>query len=281
MNCAPKIAVIQDISGFGRCSMTVALPVMSAMGGQCCPLPTAYLSAHTAFPASDNAAFLDLTEQMQRTSRHWRELSVTFDAVYSGFLGSLAQIDLIAQFTADFRQSHTLVLTDPVMGDHGKPYRTYTPSMCRRMGELASRADVITPNLTEAALLLGEDYTDAPRSEAGMREWLRRLSLNGKRSVVITGVSLASEQLGAGCFDRESGRTHFAMARQEPGQFPGTGDLFASVVLGDLLRGQTLPHGVELAVAFVQQCVHRTLALGTPTLEGVQFEQLLGELIRK
>ncbi|WP_186565356.1 pyridoxamine kinase [Lawsonibacter celer] len=281
MNCAPKIAVIQDISGFGRCSMTVALPVMSAMGGQCCPLPTAYLSAHTAFPASDNAAFLDLTEQMQRTSRHWRELSVTFDAVYSGFLGSLAQIDLIAQFTADFRQSHTLVLTDPVMGDHGKPYRTYTPSMCRRMGELASRADVITPNLTEAALLLGEDYADAPRSEAGMREWLRRLSLNGKRSVVITGVSLASEQLGAGCFDRESGRTHFAMARQEPGQFPGTGDLFASVVLGDLLRGQTLPHGVELAVAFVQQCVHRTLALGTPTLEGVQFEQLLGELIRK
>lgn len=281
MNCAPKIAVIQDISGFGRCSMTVALPVMSAMGGQCCPLPTAYLSAHTAFPASDNAAFLDLTEQMQRTSRHWRELSVTFDAVYSGFLGSLAQIDLIAQFTADFRQSHTLVLTDPVMGDHGKPYRTYTPSMCRRMGELASRADVITPNLTEAALLLGEDYADAPRSEAGMREWLRRLSLNGKRSVVITGVSLAPEQLGAGCFDRESGRTHFAMARQEPGQFPGTGDLFASVVLGDLLRGQTLPHGVELAVAFVQQCVHRTLALGTPTLEGVQFEQLLGELIRK
>lgn len=281
MNRAPKIAVIQDISGFGRCSMTVALPVMSAMGGQCCPLPTAYLSAHTAFPASDNAAFLDLTEQMQRTSRHWRELSVTFDAVYSGFLGSLAQIDLIAQFTADFRQSHTLVLTDPVMGDHGKPYRTYTPSMCRRMGELASRADVITPNLTEAALLLGEDYADAPRSEAGMREWLRRLSLNGKRSVVITGVSLASEQLGAGCFDRESGRTHFAMARQEPGQFPGTGDLFASVVLGDLLRGQTLPHGVELAVAFVQQCVHRTLALGTPTLEGVQFEQLLGELIRK
>ena len=281
MNCAPKIAVIQDISGFGRCSMTVALPVMSAMGGQCCPLPTAYLSAHTAFPASDNAAFLDLTEQMQRTSRHWRELSVTFDAVYSGFLGSLAQIDLIAQFTADFRQSHTLVLTDPVMGDHGKPYRTYTPSMCRRMGELASRADVITPNLTEAALLLGEDYADAPRSEAGMREWLRRLSLNGKRSVVITGVSLAPEQLGAGCFDRESGRTHFAMARQEPGQFPGTGDLFASVVLGDLLRGQTLPHGVELAVAFVQQCVHRTLALGTPTLEGVQFEQLLGELIQK
>lgn len=140
---------------------------------------------------------------------------------------------------------------------------------------------MITPNLTEAALLLGEDYADAPRSEAGMREWLRRLSLNGKRSVVITGVSLASEQLGAGCFDRESGRTHFAMARQEPGQFPGTGDLFASVVLGDLLRGQTLPHGVELAVAFVQQCVHRTLALGTPTLEGVQFEQLLGELIRK
>ena len=275
----PRVAAIHDLSGFGRCSLTVAIPILSAMGLQCCPLPTAFLSTHTG--GFEGFTFLDMTEEMPRVAAHWKSLDLWFQAIYSGFLGSVRQIDIVEAFIRQFCREDTIVVVDPVMGDDGRAYRTYTPQMCAGMARLAELADVITPNLTEAALLLGEDYADAPRSEAGMREWLRRLSLNGKRSVVITGVSLAPEQLGAGCFDRESGRTHFAMARQEPGQFPGTGDLFASVVLGDLLRGQTLPHGVELAVAFVQQCVHRTLALGTPTLEGVQFEQLLGELIRK
>lgn len=278
---APRITAIQDISGFGRCSATVVLPVLAAMGGQCCLLPTAYLSAHTAFPPSQNAVFLDLTGQLEGTTRHWQELGVVFDAIYSGFLSSEAQIDRVLQFFEAFRREHTLVLVDPVMGDHGKPYRTCTPELCRRMGELAAQADVITPNLTEAALLLGEDCGGTPQTEAGMRDWLERLSLGGKRSVILTGVALASGQVGAGCFDRETGRIHFAMARQEPGQFPGTGDLFASVVLGALLRGASLPESMELAVSFVQKCVHSTLALGTPVLEGVQFEPLLGELTRK
>ena len=148
---APRIAAIQDISGFGRCSMTVVLPVLAAMGGQCCPLPTAYLSAHTAFPASDKATFLDMTGQMAGTAGHWAELGVTFDAIYSGFLGSEGQIDLIEDFYRQFRTKDTLILVDPVMGDHGKPYRTYTPDMCRRMGQLAAQADVITPNPREVS----------------------------------------------------------------------------------------------------------------------------------
>ena len=236
MKRAPRIAAIQDISGFGRCSTTVVLPVLAAMGGECCPLLTACLSAHTAFPASEKATFLDLTGQMAGTAAHWAELGVTFDAIYSGFLGSAGQIGLIEDFYRQFRREGTLVLVDPVMGDHGKPYRTYT---------------------------------------------LERLSLDGRRSVVLTGVSLRPGAIGAGCFDRATGRIRFAMARQEPAQFPGTGDLFASVVLGAMLRGEPLETAAQRAAEFVQRCAAHTLALGTPVLEGVQFEPLLGELMQR
>lgn len=279
MNVAPRIAAIQDISGFGRCSMTVILPVLSAMGSQCCPLLTASLSAHTAFPPSDKATFLDLTDQMERTADHWAELKVHFEAIYSGFLGSADQIRIIERFYRQFRDEHTRVLVDPVMGDHGKPYRTCTPDLCAKMRELADQADCITPNWTEAALLLDEDYASCPTEEAGIRRWLERLSLDGKRSVVLTGVSLKEGQVGAGYFDRITGTTGFAMARQEPAHFPGTGDLFASVLLGALMRGDELPGSVEQAVSFVQRCVAHTLEAGTPPVEGVQFEPMLKELV--
>ncbi len=279
MKIAPRIAAIQDISGFGRCSLTVVLPVLSTMGSQCCPLLTASLSAHTAFPPSDKATFLDLTGQMEQTADHWAELGVTFDAIYSGFLGSADQIRIIEQFYRQFRGEHTRVLVDPVMGDHGKPYRTYTPNLCARMRELADQADCITPNWTEAALLLGEDYDSRPTEESSIRSWLERLSLDGRRSVVLTGVSLAESQVGAGYFDRITGTTGFAMAHQEPAHFPGTGDLFASVLLGALMRGDELPGSVRQAVDFVQRCAAHTLAAGTPPVEGVQFEPLLKELV--
>ena len=240
MNLTPRVAAVHDMSGLGRCSLTVALPVLSAMGAQCCPLPTAVLSAHTAFPASHLATFLDLTDEMERMLLHWRKLHVSFDAIYSGFLGSERQIGILHRLLSEFRRKETLVLVDPVMGDHGKVYRTYTPEMCRLMGELAAGADLITPNLTEAAILLGEDYSSVPTGQAGMERWLTRLSLEGRRSVVITGVSFAPGTVGAGCFDRGSGKIRFAMARQEHGEFSGTGDLFASVLLGASLRGETL-----------------------------------------
>ncbi len=280
METAPRIAAIQDISGFGRCSMTVVLPVLSAMGSQCCPLLTASLSAHTAFPPSQNAVFLDLTAQMERTAAYWGELGVRFDAIYSGFLGSVNQVRIIEGFYRQFRGEGTLVLVDPVMGDGGRPYRTCTPDLCAKMGRLADQADCITPNWTEAALLLGEDYDSRPTEEEGIRSWLERLSLTGRRSVVLTGVSLAEGKVGAGYFDRTTGSTGFFMARQEPAHFPGTGDLFASVLLGALMRGESLPGSVERAVKFVQRSVAHTLQVGTPPLEGVQFEPMLRELIR-
>ena len=279
MNRTPKVAAVQDLSGLGRCSLSVVLPVLSVMGAQCCPLPTAVLSAHTAFPAPEAAAFQGLTGAMEQTLRHWEALHTSFDAIYSGFLGSLQQIGVLRRLIQRFRRKETLVLIDPVMGDHGRVYRTYTPEMCEQMIQLAAEADLITPNLTEAALLLGEPFDHIPDSQAGIETWLRRLSLDGKRSVVITGVSLAPKALGAGCLDARSGKIRFAMARQEPGQFFGTGDLFAAVLLGSLLRGETLSESTARAVDFIQKSVARTLAAGTPMLEGVQFEPLLRELL--
>ena len=280
MNRTPRVAAVHDLSGLGRCSLSVILPVLSVMGIQCCPLPTAVLSAHTAFPAAKSASFLDLTPEMEQGTRHWRELGMDFDAIYSGFLGSARQISVLRQFIHDFRREDTLVLVDPVMGDHGKVYRTYTPEMCRLMGELAAQADLITPNATEAAILLEEDYANVPTTQAGMESWLARLSLDGRRSVVITGVSFAPGTVGAACLDCRTGKIRFAVARQEKGQFSGTGDLFASVVLGSILRGEQLPIATNRAVEFVQSCASSTLAAGSPLIEGVQFEPKLKELLR-
>lgn len=278
MRLAPKAAVIQDMSGYGRCSMMVAVPVLAAMGVQCCPMLTAYLSAHTACPQTEHSVFLDMTDEMERTNRHWSALGLSFDAIFSGFLGSAAQIDVLRRMVQQFRSSKTIVMVDPVMGDDGRPYRTYTASLCARMGELAAEADVITPNLTEAAILLGESYAAAPREEAEIARWLERLSLHGKRSVVITGVRPKPGQLGAACLDRTSGQVFFAMDAEEPGSHPGTGDLFASVLLGGLIHGQSLMEAVGRAVCFVRRSIRHTLELNAPIIEGPQFEALLGEL---
>ena len=280
MNHTPRVAAVHDLSGLGRCSLSVILPVLSAMGAQCCPLPTAVLSTHTAFPRQENLSFQDLTGAMEQTLDHWQALGVTFDAIYSGFLGSARQIGLLRRLIRQFRRRETLVLVDPVMGDRGKVYRTYTPELCDQMDQLSAEAGLITPNLTEAALLLGEDFRNVPTSQAGMEEWLSRLSLEGRRSVVITGVSFAPGTIGAGCFDHQRGKAHFAMARQEPAAFYGTGDLFAAVLLGSLLRGEDLTGSTARAVDFIQKCVSRTLTAATPLLDGVQFEPLLGELLR-
>ena len=174
----PRIAAVHDLSAFGRCSLTVILPTLSAMGVQCCPVVTAYLSTHTGGFAANT--FLDLTDQMEPVTAHWQSLGLTFDGVYTGFMGSREQIMRTADFIRTFRRPDCRIIVDPVMGDHGKPYRTYTPEMCRAMSGLAELADVLTPNATEAALLLGEDY-DAIRldREADCRYWAQRLSRGG------------------------------------------------------------------------------------------------------
>ena len=273
----PRVAAIHDLSGFGRCSLTIVLPTLAAMGVQCCPLPTAYLSTHTG--GFQGNTFLDLTDQMAPVTEHWRGLGLTFDAIYTGFMGSRDQMALTADFIRAFRRENTLAVVDPVMGDHGRAYRTYTPEMCRAMAELAGLADVITPNRTEAALLLGVDYEALGlESEADCRRWAEALSLSGRRSVVLTGVSPAPDAVGAACFDRDTGRTVLVSAPLAPGQFHGTGDLFASVLTGALVRGRPLPEAARLAAEFTSQCARRTGEQELPRREGVDFEPLLWRL---
>jgi len=269
----PRIAAIHDLSCFGRCSLTIALPVLSAMGCQCCPLPTALLSAHTGFPGN---TFLDLTTEMGRIADHWTAMDLQFGAIYSGFLGSADQVDTVARFFNTFKKSDTAVIVDPVMGDHGTAYRTCTPELCRGMRVLAENSDVITPNLTEAALLLDRPYEEIRQSDA--YEVVRRLSLGGRRSVVLTGYSSESGQTGALCFDRDSGESKAVQTPREPQDFSGTGDLFASVLAGGVARGVPLFQAAQAAADFVRDCIARTLAEGLTEQDGVDFEPLLGQL---
>lgn len=272
----PRVAAIHDMSGFGRCSLTVAIPILSAMGIQCCPLPTAFLSTHTG--GFEGFTFLDMTDEMPRVARHWKQLDLRFQALYSGFLGSERQIGIVEDFIRDFRTDGTIVVVDPVMGDHGKVYQTYTPAMCAGTAHLAAQADVITPNLTEAALLLGIPYEDLPAGESGCREIVERLSLEGTRSVVLTGAAASEDSTGAVCFDAADGRVHTLQTERVPREFHGTGDVFASVLTGALVQGASLPQATRAAVDFVRLCAERTAAQGLPMREGVDFEPLLGTL---
>lgn len=269
----PRVAAIHDLSGFGRCSLTVAIPILSAMGVQCCPLPTAFLSTHTG--GFEGYTFLDLTDEMEQAAHHWKTLDLKFQAIYSGFLGSEHQIEVVRDFIRDFRGEDTIVVVDPVMGDGGEVYKTYTPAMCRGMKRLAEMADVITPNLTEAALLLDMPYETIPTSEAGIRAVVERLSLEGKRSVVLTGVSTAPHLTGAMCFDAATGKTEIVQTQRVEREFYGTGDVFASVLTGALVKGTSLTYAARQAVEFILECAKLTAANGLPLREGVDFEPLL------
>ena len=270
---APRIAAIHDLSCFGRCSLTIALPVLSAMGCQCCPLPTALLSAHTGI---SGFTFLDTTDEMRRISAHWSQLSLHFQAIYTGFLGSAPQISLVEDFLHRFHAPDTLLVMDPVMGDHGTPYKTCTPALCQGLRELVAQADVIMPNLTEAAILLDIPYHEAQTADTS--ELVRALSLQGRRSVVLTGYASAPGQVGALCYDRDTQQVEAVQTARVPQDFPGTGDLFASVLTGALTRGAPLLQAARTAVDFVGSCVARSVAEGASEADGVDFEPLLRHL---
>lgn len=274
----PRVAAIHDMSGFGRCSLTVAIPVLSAMGLQCCPVPTAFLSTHTG--EFEGFTFLDMTDEMPAIAAHWNTLDLHFQSIYSGFLGSERQIHIVEDFIRTFHRKDTIVVVDPVMGDHGEVYKTYTPAMCAGMAHLAAQADVITPNLTEAALLLNVPYHTLSADEAGCRAIVERLSLDGRRSVVLTGASASPELTGAMYFDAKSGSSALIQTNRVPGRFFGTGDVFASVLTGALVRGDSLDDATRQAVDFIRLCAERTVEQNLPLREGVDFEPLLKHLIR-
>lgn len=268
-----RVAAIHDMSGFGRCSLTVAIPVLSAMGHQCCPLPAAYFSAHTGFKGF---TFHDMTAQMLPTLNHWAELEVRFDAIYSGFLASPEQMGIVRRAKELFPDA--LMLVDPVMGDHGKPYKTYTPEMCQNMTELAGAADIITPNVTEAAIILGMPCDAAPASASQALDWLEELSEGGRRSVALTGLSIGAGEVGTGWLDAGEGASGIISLPFVGMEYHGTGDLFASCLAGALLSGGSFEYAARMAAEFVKDCAELSWNDGTPPNHGVRFESLLGRL---
>lgn len=270
-----KIAMINDLSGYGRCSLTVALPVFSAMRLQCCPVPTSILSNHTGFPVW---FFDDYTEKMVPYLEKWKELNLSFDGIVTGFLGSEQQIEIVMDMIRDFREADTKVIIDPIMGDGGKPYATYTNAMCRKMADLAAMGDIVTPNLTEACILTGRAYRETGWSRRELELLGADLLALGPGAVVITGIIQGSFLVNAVL---EEGKPLTMVRRKKSGgERPGTGDVFSSVVAAAAIRGWELKRSVELAADFVKDCIEKSEELKIPVRNGVCFEELLYKLVR-
>ena len=265
-----RVAAIHDLSGFGRCSLSVILPTLSVMGVQVCPVPTTVFSTHTGGLGSVEQR--DLSDFTLPCLEHYRRLGLEFECVYSGFLSSQEQIDHCLKFFSTYQDA--LAVVDPVMGDHGRPYRTITPQMRSRLGELVRVADIITPNLTEACMLLKIPYFNEGLSRAQAKSLLVRLSELGPNYVVITGAPMASGSIANIGYDRQNNSFWYIDCDYVPVSYPGTGDLFASVLTGD-----SLPMAMGRAAYFVERCIKTTFSYSSDTRYGVMLEKELGVLI--
>jgi pyridoxine kinase len=273
----PKVVAIHDMSGVGRCSLTVAIPLISSMGIQVCPLPTAILSSH--LDGFGEPTFIDLTDSLDSYANHWKSLNMEFDCIYTGFIGSKEQFRFIEDFIDDFRSPETLVVIDPVMADNGEFYSNYNEEMLEKMKGLVKKADVITPNLTEACLLLGEKYTNNPLSLDKGKDYLRRLGDLGPDYVVITGVRLDENTNANLGYSKVNDEFWVIGYKYIPSHYPGTGDVFASILTGGLMKGDNLEKAMERATEFLQVAVEETYKLGTPKREGIILEKFLHMLI--
>lgn len=276
-----RVAVVSDLSGFGRCSLTVALPVLSAMGVQACPLPTMLLSAHTGYPQPH---IRSLSEDIQPYINHWERLGLSFEAVYTGFLGDAGQVAALEPFLRKQSGAGALCLVDPAMADHGQLYATCTPELVEQMRRLVAAATVVTPNLTEACLLTGRDYAAfLAQPPEVQREVLAQMGAQlcrmGAGAAVITGVPLAEDRLGNWIFRRENLRAEVISSARVAKNYAGTGDVFSAVLCGALLAGIKLEAAVEKAAVFVGRALRETAARRLPSQDGVMFEPFLTELM--
>ncbi|MDS1029268.1 pyridoxamine kinase [Bacillota bacterium LX-D] len=273
----PKVAALHDLSGFGRCSLTVIIPVLSSLGIQVCPLPTAILSTHSG--GFGEFYFQDFTDHMKDYAFHWKSIGLDFECIYSGFLGSAKQIDIVLELFKEFKsKDKQLLVVDPVMGDYGKLYKTYTLEMQKKMRLLVKEANVITPNLTEACFLLEEPYTEKAFSQPKLKYFLKKLSEMGPDTVIITSIKTENgrfENIGY----KRSEDTYWKVAYDYvPAHYPGTGDIFTSVLIGNLLMEDNLPTAMDKATQFVSIAVRTTYDYGTPVREGVLLEKILVQL---
>ncbi|HJA11154.1 MAG TPA: pyridoxamine kinase [Candidatus Duodenibacillus intestinavium] len=271
-----RIAAIHDLSGIGRTSLMAVIPILSTMGFNVCPLPTAILSNHSQYP---DFSFLDLTEEMPRIIDQWEKLGVTFDAIYTGYMGSPRQIEIVCGFIERFRTADTLVVVDPVLGDNGHLYSKMTQEMVEEMRRLACRADVLTPNLTEAFALLARPYkTDCTTEE--LKDLIAELSEMGPDTVIITGVPVPGQSGLTSVIARSKSdlRTWKVTCPYLPAHYPGTGDSFTSVITGSLLQGDSLPIALDRAAQFILQGIRSTFGYRMDNRDGILLERVLPNL---
>ena len=272
-----RAVTIQDISCFGKCSLTVALPIISAAGIEVAAIPTAVLSTHTG--GFTGYTYRDLTDDITPIAAHWKSLGLKFDAIYTGYLGSFEQLRLMGEFFDAFK-GDGIVMIDPVMADNGILYGGFSPDFPTGMAKLCAKADLIAPNLTEAAFMLGEPFIGDTYDSTYIEALMKRLSALGPKQVVLTGVSFAPDKLGSACYDADTGKVDYYFNDRVPGYFHGTGDVFASALLSAVLRGKALPAAIKVATDFTLESIKRTAAAKTEPRNGVNFEQSLPNFIK-
>lgn len=272
-NHQKKIALINDMTGFGRCSIAVALPVISMLRVQCCALPTAIFSNHTGF---ESFYYQDHTDHMQPSINEWKKLGLEFSGICTGFLGSARQIAIVSDFIRDFKRPDNLVIIDPVMGDYGKPYPTYTKEMCDHMKDLVCYADILTPNMTEACILTDTPYEDKKWHLSEIEAMAARLSENGPSKIVITGIT-QGQYVANFCY--EAGKPSRVLRTHRIGTSrSGTGDIFTAIIAADAVNSVPFDHSVKKASNFIKKCIQRSIELDIPLTDGVCFEEVLHTL---
>ncbi len=279
MSNQKRVAAIHDISGIGKCSLTAAVPVISAAGIETAVMPTAVLSTHTG--NISGFTYRDLTDDLVPIANHWKSLNINFDGIYSGFLGSAKQIDIVCDFIDKFKTDETVVIVDPAMADSGRMYTTFDDKFAREMASLCRKADIIVPNLTEAAFLLGEEYIEPPYTKEYIDRLIKRLLSLGVSMVVLTGVGFKDDEIGCAVGCKNSDEIFYRFSEKYSGIYYGTGDIFASALTGAFLRGIDIFKSAEIALDFTCGAIKRTFNAGTDTRLGVNFEQGLGDYIKK
>lgn len=279
-NIVTRVAAIQDISGFGRCSLTVIIPILSSMGIQVCPIPTALLSTHTG--GFGDVVFQDLTDTMTEYIHHWKQLQLSFEYIYTGFLGNEKQIDKVIDFCRSFKRTgEECIVIDPVMGDHGRLYKTYDNKMQQKMRELITYADIITPNITEMYFLLGKTYCNQAITKSQIKENLELLAAQGPKVIIITGVLLEGGEKANIAYDSKQHIFWKIPYEEVPVHYPGTGDAFTSVLIGALAQGDSLPMAINRATTFISLAIKTTYGYGTDTREGIMLEKVLPTLFHR
>lgn len=272
-----RIVTIQDISCVGKCSLTVALPIISAMGIETAVIPTAVLSTHTAFK---NFTYRDLTGDLPKIAKHWKQEKFDFDGIYTGYLGSTEQIDMLKEFFKQFKTSNNFVFIDPVMADNGKLYAGFDENFVKEMKELCKMADIIVPNLTEASYMLEKEYKEN-YNEQEIKDILIELSNLGPQYIVLTGVSFKNNELGVMSYNKKTNEFFTYFKEKIPAKYHGTGDIFASTLFGAITNNNTLEEGLKIAVDYVWETINDTYKTNKKDAYGVNFETKIPYLINR